>query len=328
MAEGGSSGGGYGDALFIIGIIILLFVMWVATGGPQKPISSGGFALTSPQPLGTGEATGNSALLGYRAPIGIPQGPGIPRPSPSATQEREEQAQTGTTPDTSERSSYRGTVTLTRSTSALKKTNPKEEYIRISVSRRAEDPIILSGWKLVSAVTEKNASIPLGTELPLSGLITPTEAITLNPGEYAYVITGRSPIGTSFKTNLCVGYYGQYQNFTPSLRNSCPYADDELAEFATGINSDRDPSCELFAEDIPRCSIVTDIPPYLSSSCSSFLENNINYNGCVRNHQNDDNFFSNEWRIYLGRSAELWKQERETIRLYDSEGKLVDQISY
>lgn len=327
MAEG-SSGGGFGDAFFIIGIFILIFVMWVVTGGPQKPIASGGFSLTSPQPLGTGQATGNSALLGYRAPIGIPQGPGVPRPSPTATQERETQTSTGTNTETTERSSYRGIVTLTRSTGSLKNTDPKKEYVRISVSRSAKDPVILSGWKLVSAVTEKNATIPLGTKLPLSGLITPSEAITLDPGDYAYVLTGRSPIGTSFKTNMCIGYYAQYQSFTPSLRKSCPYADTELAAFGTGISSDRDPSCEIFAEDIPRCSIVTDIPAYLSRSCAAFLENNIHYNGCVRNHENDDTFFSNEWRIYLGKSAELWKKERETVRLYDNEGKLVDQISY
>lgn len=327
-----SSGGGFGDAFFIIGIIILLFFVWVATGGPNKAISSGGFTISSPKPLSTGEARGTGALLNFRAPRVLPR-VSTRSSSPTddsdaaAVEERRRQAEADAEFSSLERSLYRGTVSISKSTSGPRKTNAQEENIRISVSRRSEESINVSGWKLVSEVTGKNAVIPFGTELPLSGIILEKEALVLDPGDTAYIISGRSPIGASFRVNICMGYFGQYQTFSPSIRNSCPLPEDELIEFS-GIDLNKEGACENFVENIPRCSITPSIPPTVSASCRGFVENNINYNGCVRNHQQDEKFFDNEWRIYLGRSGELWKQDREVIRLYDEVGKLVDQISY
>ncbi|XKT75320.1 MAG: hypothetical protein ACJKSS_00825 [Patescibacteria group bacterium UBA2103] len=319
-------GGGFGDALVVIGIFILIFFVWVASGGPNKPISQGGFFLTSPKPISTGEATGTGALLDYRAPRSL-----LPRvQSPTRTDspdDRKDQEETEKEVGSLERSEYRGIVSFSRSTSGARKVDAKNENLRISVSKRAESPVNVSGWKVVSAITGKNAVIPLGTELPLSGIISEQELLELNPGDDAYIITGRSPIGASFRINSCLGYFGQYQSFTPTLKNSCPLPEDELKEFS-GIDFYRDTTCENFVEDIPRCSIATSIPAYVSDSCRAFVESSLNYNGCVRLHQNDEDFFDDEWRIYLGRSSELWKESREVIRLYDASGKLVDQISY
>jgi hypothetical protein len=322
-----SSGGGFGDAFFVIGVFILLFFVWVATGGPNKPIASGGFSLTSPKPISTGEARGTGALLDYRAPSVLPRVSA--RTSSNTDKEAEEkkkQAEIEKETTSLERSSYRDVVSLSNSSGA-RRSEAKEEYVRISVSSRADAPINISGWKLISAVTGNSAVIPLGTELPLSGLISENELLELDPGNDAYVITGRSPIGASFRINSCIGYFAQYQTFTPSLRNSCPLPEKELENFSS-IDVNRDASCESFVENIPRCSIAPSIPPGISYSCKNFVESNINYNGCVKNHRNDEKFFDDEWRVYLGRSGELWKKDREIIRLYDGEGKLVDQISY
>tara|TARA_B100000508_G_scaffold60333_2_gene47476 strand:- start:32475 stop:33461 length:987 start_codon:yes stop_codon:yes gene_type:complete len=328
MADESGGGGGIGDAFFIIGIFILLFFVWVATGGPSKPIATGGFTITSPKPISTGEARGTGALLGYRAP----STPRVNTRSSSGgedseTEERRRQTEAENELTSLERSVYRGDVTLVRSTSGAKKTDAREEYLKLKVSSRAENPINISNWKLVSEVTGKSEVIPFGTELPLSGIITEREALYLDPGDDAYVISGRSPIGASFRINMCMGYFAQYQSFTPTLRKSCPLPEDELRNFSS-IDLNREVLCEEFVEDIPRCSIATSIPPTVSGSCKGFVETNISYNGCVSNHKNDEKFFDDEWRVYLGRSGELWKKERETIRLYDSVGKLVDQISY
>jgi len=332
--ESSGDGGGFGDAFFIIGIIILLFFVWVATGGPNKPIAQGGFSITSPKPISSGEARGNAALLNFRAPSVLPRvstrtssNSGSNTKVDTEAEEKKKQVEAEEEALSLSRSTYRGVVSISRSTSGAKKTDPREEYLRISVSSRADEAVNVSGWKLVSEVTGKNSVIPYGTELPLSGIIIEREALILDPGDDAYLITGRSPIGASFRVNMCMGYFGQYQTFSPSLRNSCPKPEDELADFS-GIDLNREFTCEDFVEDIPRCSIAPSIPPTVSASCKGFVETNINYNGCVRNHQNDEKFFDDEWRIYLGRSGELWKKERETIRIYDNVGKLVDQISY
>ena len=327
MAEEGGKSGGIGDGLFIIGIFVLLFFVWVGTGGPNKPIASGGFALTSPQPINTGQAVGTGALLDYRAPSVIPR-VNVPDRTPSQTvEERREQAEAEREAGSLERSPYRGVVSFSRSTSGARRTNVRDEYVRITSSKRAEELINISGWTLMSPVTQNSFTIPFGTELPLSGLITEREQILLYPGDTAYILSGRSPLGASFRTNACIGYFTQYQSFTPSIRNECPRPIDELEDLS-GINLDRDRSCEEFVKDIPRCTIASSLPPELSNSCRAFISSNLHYNGCVRNYQNDANFFKNEWRVYLGRTAELWKRDRETIRLYDNEGRLVDQMSY
>ena len=43
------------DALFFAGILLIIFVTWVATGGPSRPVSWAGPFLT---PLGPGQTGG------------------------------------------------------------------------------------------------------------------------------------------------------------------------------------------------------------------------------------------------------------------------------
>jgi hypothetical protein len=45
-------------------------------------------------------------------------------------------------------------------------------------------------------------------------------------------------------------------------------------------------------------------------------------------HKNDEDFYDDEWRIYLGRGEELWKNRRETIILKDQAGKIIKEVSY
>ncbi len=78
----------------------------------------------------------------------------------------------------------------------------------------------------------------------------------------------------------------------------------------------------------------------LTSSCFSFIDNYLTYNGCVASHQYDTNFWGNTWRIFLNRPdithghtntrdyGELWKQTREGIKLLDQNGLTVDEYIY
>jgi hypothetical protein len=124
-----------------------------------------------------------------------------------------------------------------------------------------------------------------------------------------------------------MGYFEQYQDFTPSISRSCPRPLDELEEYYDG-DLYNDEACETYIKKVPRCTLSSGIPPELTYSCRLVIQNYLHYNGCVRAHQHENDFFDNEWRIYLGRTGNLWREKRETIRLYDAEGKLVDQYSY
>lgn len=319
------------DALFFAGILLIIFVTWVATGGPSRPVSWAGPFLT---PLGPGQTGGEgygALSTGIRiGGSGISLGSGSRTPAQTLTSaERELEAlkrQLAEQQRFGEPSIHRGVVVIQKSSSGPKRTQARDESIIITVSRQAKEPITISGWRIGSAVTGTLLTIPQGAEVPYSGTISAIEPIILKPGDRAIITTGRSPIGASFRVNMCTGYLEQYQSFSPSLPRTCPLAKDELKNFYSDYL--RDEACLQFAEDIPRCTIATNIPPHLSSSCRSFLTERIHYNGCVSRHRNDTNFFENEWRVFLGQNNEIWKQEREVIKLFDAEGKTVDMYSY
>ena len=52
----------------------------------------------------------------------------------------------------------------------------------------------------------------------------------------------------------------------------------------------------------------------------------MNYNTCLDLHKDDADFFSDEWRLYLGKSHDLWADEGELIKLIDENGKTLDSL--
>ncbi len=66
-------------------------------------------------------------------------------------------------------------------------------------------------------------------------------------------------------------------------------------------------------------------------NCMSYLNANLNYNGCFANYQADQDFFSNQWHIYLDRIYKeifSWTNEFDTLYLRDKDGLLVDKYEF
>jgi hypothetical protein len=201
--------------------------------------------------------------------------------------------------------------------------NHKKEYIEIQASRNNQKLIPITNWVLKNSKNEE-AKIGQGAYLVFSAQINPQRDILLEPGAKAFINTSRSPIGTNFRENACIGYFEQFQNFNPPLRKVCPRP---YKDIPPGANLKDE--CLDYIERLPRCLMpINNIPLNLDDSCRKYLSESINYNACVINHRKDENFYSKDWRIYLGRDKELWKKKRETITLYDQLGKIVDSISY
>lgn len=312
--------------LLFSALMIFVFFVWIAQGGQNSPLAFGGPFITGPQ-LGennTSYGPGGTPTFGsLRLPTvfgsGLPSVPSIPdtnddsiRPIPIGTIAR---------------SPYSNKVNLENWESGARRTTPQDEYLVITTSSSNTENISLSGFTVQSARTGRIVKVPLGTELPRSGIIGEAEAIIMKPGDKAYIMSGRSPIGASFRINMCIGYFSQYQDFTPGLPRSCPTANDELERYYQGdlLN---DEACTKFTDKISQCSLVSSIPPTVSYACKNVVDTYLNYNGCVTAHQRDTKFYSKEWRVYLGSTAELWRQKNETIWLLDAEGKFVDQLSY
>lgn len=239
---------------------------------------------------------------------------------------------------------------------------PTEEYVVINYSDEATSPVVISGWmlengqhlrlfeegnRLVTGI-KKQIKIPRGVALFTNLGNETLVPIVLQPGEQAIVTTGSpKPIRTkfdirySFKTNLCTGYIEGMPSydFTPSLPETCPDPEEEpgargLPEDCEDYITDNLNQChtpkiteyEWVGSERERGSYVDGIDGF-STRCKDYLREHFSYQGCLKYHAADPNFFDGEWRIFLNQNFELWDDDRETITLYDGSGKVVDQIS-
>jgi len=305
------------DLKFVIFAIVALAVAWFALGGPSRSNTTTPFI---------GGVSGNEKISGtrtYEDRKDISDELDKVEADLNEIEKELEKARSKT-----EASIYQGEIEIYSYTKA-KNTSPDNEYIRLRVSKKARDRINITGWRLVSPVSGKSIEIGKGVYLPYSAQVNPEEQILVEPGQEIYLLTGRSPIGISFRINKCTGYFEQFQNFEPRLPIQCPKPIDELydlVEIGGGISSDQ---CIDFVEDLDRCEIqINSVPARLSGACQSFITEKLNYNTCVSIHKNDKDFKGNEWRIYFSNDYELWRKSREIIKLLDSGGKTVDVITY
>lgn len=317
MAEsGGGKGGGNAqrDLLIVIFLVAALGIAWYYTGGSANDLARSGPLFGVPE-LGGG---------------GLPvfQVPGVTQ-SNVPPQEVVEPPRTETISNylgtfTEKKSSYASYVSLEKggATSGI-----ESEYVVIRVSASAPAQVTISGWRLESTATNLGATVPLAAALPFQGTVNTATPVLLSKGHVAYVVTGRPPNGTSFRTNMCTGYFEQFQNFTPSLRLECPTPVEEAdTTIPSGSYTDE---CYDFVRTIPRCTLVLQsIPLDAGAQCASFVTTHLSYNGCINAHKNDPKFYKDSWYLFLGRNTELWRSRSERIRLVDETGAVVDSISY
>lgn len=314
------------DAWFFVGIFAFIFLVWIATGGPTHPLSFSGPTLAQPGALGGGtylslptsgisigtshtvlpdSSYDDSSSVGSGG-TGLPSYSGVSFGTPSP---------------------YRGVVSMGHYISGAGATNPSNESVIISVSSTAGVPVDLTGWTLESEATGNASVIPQGTSVPTSGIVNSVQDIVLTPGQRAIVISGRSPIGASFRENKCIGYFANFQNFSPSLPQNCPTPQNELMTYS-GSTYIRDAACIDYVNTLSRCQAVLTPPTTLSGTCQSFLVTDLNYNGCISAHRSDTDFNGDTWRIFLGRTNALWRTTHEVVKLLDASGKTVDAFSY
>lgn len=241
--------------------------------------------------------------------------------SPSTTS-----ASISSSSNTSSVSPFRSVVVMSHSISGAGSANPLNENVEISALQNARVPIDISGWKLTSGSTDATSYIPKGTEIPTSGVISALDDIILTPGTRAIIISGRSPIGASFRENKCIGYFKTFQSFSPQLPQNCPTPPGELTSFY-GPNIIRDTACIEYIDKISQCQAVLTPPDNLSSACQ-LVTQYLNYSGCVNAHKNDADFLGNTWRVYLGRTSSMWRTKYEIVKLLDTNGKIIDTFNY
>lgn len=346
MAEKSEGRNPMNDLVVFLGILLLLGIIWLFTGGLERLRQGEGPFLRPPSPLGTGDTYYLSGAdrwkfgtggFGVRNTVSA----GSTRTSPKEA-ERDLANIQESVDDLSEDiqaaiefgtpSPYRGQITFERNTRGAKMASNKTEYLTLRANTKNSGGVAITGWKVVSSLanndgTLREAYIPNGSNVPETGEVNPVYGITLSPGEKAHVVTGPSPIGVSFRVNICSGYLEQFQDYVPALERTCPKPEDELKFRQQYIPYEN--ACEWYVDDLPRCEIVLkQTPKEYGTECDQFVKNELTYNSCVENHRYRPNFFAKEWRIYLNKQNELWMNKRDIIKLLDAEGKTVDLLSY
>lgn len=243
------------------------------------------------------------------------------RGNTTTTAAKKSAKETVDTPETLESSYYNNWIKFAPGVGA-KETYPEKEYLEIDVVQPNLSGTDATKWVLENSRGEKVALGP-ASALPLSGKVNAPEPLKIKAGDHLIVSTGRSPVGVSFRVNKCSAYLEQFQDFVPPISGVCPYITSEKNFYSL------DTTCQRFVQDIRPCETNTrPLPSDTAASCKTFLDSTTNYNGCVATHKNDPDFYSREWRIFLGKEKEMWAEPKDTILLLDDAGKRIDALKY
>ncbi len=325
--------------LFLLVFMVIAFVaLWFLSGGWGK-MKLAASRLSNPIDLILGDAsstsTGGTMALPWQ--INAPQGADL-------SQYQEDANNIGNEPDytePSDNSSPRPTIDPKTfgnpspharqieivGQGGAAESEPSSEYIELHADAGNTAPINLNGWTLQSAVTGTRIPILTAASPFLMGIINSLQVVVLNPDGRLIVNSGQSPVGVSFRENICTGYLQQYQNFHPDLNRACP--DPTLVFPETPENLQRYGSaCFDYIQSLPHCAFNKSIPPELSPLCKAYISNTFSYNGCVQMFRTDPNFQIDLWRVYLNSPRDLWQNTHDIIRLLDQEGRTVDVLTY
>jgi hypothetical protein len=230
----------------------------------------------------------------------------------------------------SKRSPYYNKIRMSN-ISGLGDVNPDREYLSLSTNLKVNEKVNITGWYLKSEITGYGVVVGKAALLPFP--FTKTESdIILQNGDKVYLNKGFSPVGISFRTNKCTGYFEEDRTFIPSLYLECPKPKDENLPTFSNIY-DRNEECLNIIDRIQRCrtvdsEFIRDLPDTVSSSCKDYITTQINYSTCVANHLSDIDFPGSEYRVYFSKFGPLWRDRSDKINLYDNNNLIVDSISY
>lgn len=188
-----------------------------------------------------------------------------------------------------------------------------------------KEPLFITGWK-VRGNRGSDLFVPNGIADMNPASIGATQTrIALAPSEYATFYTNASAIGRNFRLNKCTGFLNNFYSFTPALPKTCPALFDkgETVRFTGG--------CQSFLFRLSACANISpnDRNQFGSENdigCRDIMDR-YNFGYCYNRFHTQPDFFSREWRIWLG-DRPNFDREHDRILLFDNAGLLVDEKVY
>lgn len=223
-------------------------------------------------------------------------------------------------------SPHLGAVTIAQDTGGVRASDAHEEYLQIVANYSNTETIDISGWTLESALSGVRIMIPPSASPFISNSANILGPTALAPGGLALVVSAPSPVGVSFRENICTGYLAQFQPFSPSLAEECPSPTQVMPLTESNLVTYGE-SCFDAIANLPQCRFPNNLGR-VSLACEAFLGEKLSYNGCVSAHSFRAGFQRNMWRVYLGASGELWRNSHDAIRLLDAQGRTVSVFVY
>ena len=194
----------------------------------------------------------------------------------------------------------------------------------LSTDYSLEGGVNITGWRLR---VNKGGEVMIPQAVEDFDLSRPfvQNDIVLGKGEYLYAYGTKSPMGGyNIRLNQCSGYLNDLYHPVPSFSYSCPSKNrsdyinfsGRCQSFILSLGSCEEPT----AQELNQFSTPNDL------GCRSYLDT-LNYHGCYRKNRYSENFFSNEWRVWLERDMPF-DREHDRVLLLDSKGLLVNEYVY
>jgi hypothetical protein len=197
--------------------------------------------------------------------------------------------------------------------------SPNYSTVNLSIDSDAD----LTGWKIKSKTDY--FIIPQAYQY-YSGTGSSLANIKPKKGERVAIYSHTGAIIPGFSINKCMGYLTKSANFTPSFYASCPSEPiKNIADYSS--------QCQDYVRFLSSCPTNVSNPPIRPDDfqCLDYLKK-LNYQSCLELHRTDADFYSGEWRIWLGdsfgNSKLIFDLSHDKVGLYDLSGKLVDEYVY
>lgn len=199
-------------------------------------------------------------------------------------------------------------------------TSPQSITLRARLS--AGEEVNVTGWRIES--NSRSFLVPQAVDYYRVDSGNIEGDIILKNREEVKIYLDKGVLPHNLRLNKCTGYLSRNYDTKPSLPKNCPQVPRESYVHLSG-------SCQNYIRSIGRCelpdpAVTNTFRGSEGNECRSFVNSVFNAGYCYENYGNNPDFLSDEWWVWVDR--DILDPLHDRIRLYNREGKLIDEFIY